>query len=74
MGVTSSNPFEQKIKQTAMEASLRKFLLLDSSKFGVVQTSYFADITDFDAIVTDDGIPESYVQLIQEAGIELHVG
>lgn len=71
MGVTSSNPFEQKMKEVAMESSLTNVLLVDSFKFGVVQTSYFADLHDFRTIVTDTGIPEKYATIIREQDVEL---
>lgn len=36
-------------------------VLIDSSKFGKVQTNYFADIEDFELIITDGGIPDEYI-------------
>ena len=71
MGVTSSNPFEQKMKQVVMESSLNNILLVDSYKFGVVQTSYFADLHEFDTLVTDPGIPEKYRSILNELGTHL---
>ncbi len=49
-----------------------KVLLIDSSKFGVVKTAYFADLEDFDIVITDTGIPEDYEKFIQKAGITLY--
>ena len=53
LGVTSSNQFEIPIKRVVIENSAHSYLLTDSSKFGLVQTAYFADIDVFSAIITD---------------------
>jgi DeoR family deoxyribose operon repressor len=71
MGVTSSNPWEQKTKRAIMESSLTNVLLVDSDKFRVVQTSYFADLHEFDVLVTDTGVPERYTSHIANSGVRL---
>jgi DeoR family deoxyribose operon repressor len=71
MGVTSSNPWEQKTKRAIMESSLTNILLVDSTKFRVVQTSYFADVHEFDMLVTDTGIPGQYASYVTNSGVEL---
>jgi len=71
MGVTSSNPWEQKTKRAIMESSLTNILLVDSDKFQMVQTSYFADLDEFDVVVTDTGVPETYVSHIANSGARL---
>jgi len=71
MGVTSSNPFEQKMKDVAMDSALTNILLVDSHKFGVVQSSYFAELHDFKTVITDSGIPDKYAGIIEEQGVEL---
>jgi len=71
MGVTSSNYNEQRIKQASIASSLERILLVDSSKFGVVKAAYFADIEDFNTIVTDAGVSEEYERLIAEKGVRL---
>ncbi len=71
MGVTSSNPWEQKTKRAIMESSLTNVLLVDSTKFRVVQTSYFADVHEFDLVVTDSGIPPNYADHVSNSGARL---
>ncbi|MFW5796566.1 MAG: DeoR/GlpR transcriptional regulator, partial [Alkalispirochaeta sp.] len=71
MGVTSSNPWEQKTKRAIMESSLTNVLLVDSDKFQVVQTSYFADLHEFDVLVTDRGVPQRYESYINNSGVRL---
>lgn len=71
LGVTSSNPWEQKTKRAIMESSLTNILLVDSDKFRVVQTSYFADMHEFDMVVSDGEVPETYISHIKNSGVQL---
>lgn len=72
MGLTSSNYSEQAIKQAAIASSLSLFLLVDSTKFGVVKTAFFTDIEDFQTIITDTEIPPEYEKMITNAGADLY--
>ncbi|MDY0289539.1 MAG: DeoR/GlpR family DNA-binding transcription regulator [Sphaerochaeta sp.] len=71
LGVTCSNIGEPGIKQAVMGSSLKKILMIDSSKFGLVRPCYFAEPDDFDTIITDTNIPEKYRTYIENLGIEL---
>ena len=73
LGVTNSNPYAVEIKQASLASSLQKILLVDSSKFGDIKPAYYAELTDFDTVITDSGIPEEYTELIHKLGIELLV-
>jgi DeoR family deoxyribose operon repressor len=73
LGVTTSNRYETEIKRAAMESSQECILLVDSSKIGKVRPVFFSDIRDFNAIITDDGIPQEYVDAIRKANIELYI-
>jgi DeoR family deoxyribose operon repressor len=68
LGVTCSNSCEPEVKRAALNSSLTRILLADSSKFGKVKTCYFAEIAEFDTIVTDDGSPGEYLELLQQLG------
>lgn len=52
-GVSCSNFHEVAVKQEALHKAVRKYLVVDSSKFGKVRPAYFAEVGAFDAIVTD---------------------
>ncbi|MBI9094049.1 MAG: DeoR/GlpR transcriptional regulator [Sphaerochaeta sp.] len=65
LGITCSNFFERTTKQTALEAAITKILVADSSKFGMVKTGHFADIDDFDIIITDKGVDEKILNPIR---------
>ncbi len=73
LGVTNSNPYAVDIKQAALTSSLEKVLLVDSSKFGDIKPALYAELKDFDTVITDIDISDSYAQLIEELEIELIV-
>jgi DeoR family deoxyribose operon repressor len=71
LGVTCSNAYEVEAKRAAISSSLRKILLVDSSKFGRVRSAYFADLADFDTVVTDSRVPAAYREVIAAAEVGL---
>jgi len=72
-GVTCMNSYERETKKAILQSSMRKILLVDSSKFGVIRSDYFAELSDFDEIVTDPGIPKEYADFIDNLGIVLRI-
>ncbi|MFW5728810.1 MAG: DeoR/GlpR family DNA-binding transcription regulator [Spirochaetota bacterium] len=73
LGVTCLNAYEIAPKQAALASSLSRILVADSSKFGWVQPALFAEVSDFDTVITDRGISQEYARGIQERGVELIV-
>ena len=71
MGVSCSNEYERKTKYAIMKSADKKILLADSSKFNRVRSIHFAQLTDFDAIISDTGIPDEYRDYCKTHGIEL---
>lgn len=55
-GVSCSNLHEVPIKQQAIRSADRKYLVVDSSKFDRLRPALFAQLTDFDAIVSERGV------------------
>ena len=72
-GVTCMNSYERETKKAIIQSSMTKILLVDSSKFGVIRSDYFAELSDFDEIVTDAGISTEYAEIIRNLGIVLHI-
>ncbi len=72
LGVTCAYPYEVPTKKAILQSSVQKILILDSSKFDKVKPAYFADLQDFDIIVTDVSIPEDWKQEIEEMKIKLY--
>jgi DeoR family deoxyribose operon repressor len=73
LGVTCATDYEKETKKAIIDSSDVKILLIDSTKFGKVKISHFADLTDFDIIITDIGIPKKFVEIIKSLGIKLYI-
>ena len=71
LGVTTVYPHELELKKTILKTTKNRILVVDSSKFGKTKSVYFADLPDFQVVITDAGIPDEYAQWIKEIGIEL---
>ncbi len=73
LGVTTIYPHELQAKKTILSSTKNRILVVDSSKFGTIKSVYFAEIGDFQTVITDGGIPERYATFIRDRGIELIV-
>jgi len=74
LGVTTPGQYDISIKRAAMANSARTILVADSSKCGVVQTGHFANLDDFDMVVSDDGFPEQMRDYLMQRKVELILG
>ncbi len=73
LGVTCANNYEIATKQAIFESGIEKILLADSSKFDIVKPSYFAEISNFDTIITDNKISQKWVDILTQYNIKLHI-
>ena len=73
LGVTCSFVHEVEMRKAVINSSDTKILVADSSKFGDVKIGHFAELSDFNVIVTDAGIPREYIDIVNEMGISLHI-
>jgi DeoR family transcriptional regulator, deoxyribose operon repressor len=71
LGVTTPGQFDVPIKRAAMVNTACSFLLADSSKCGLVRTGHFANLDDFDAVISDDGFPADMRAFLAEHEVEL---
>jgi DeoR family deoxyribose operon repressor len=71
LGVTCANAYEVETKQAAIASSLERILVADSSKFGRIHPSHFAELRDFSTLVTDAGLPAESAEFLRANGIEL---
>jgi DeoR family deoxyribose operon repressor len=71
LGITCPHHYEVETKQAVIKSSNIKFLTMDSSKFGKAKAAHFADMKDFDVVITDSGLSETYREIIRDAGLEL---
>jgi len=68
-GLTSGSFFASSIRKKIMSSSEKIILLIDSSKFGMIEWAHFADVKEIDLIITDKGISKKYIENFNELGI-----
>ncbi len=73
VGVTCAGAGEAEMKKAAIASSQTRILIAQSDAFGRVAPSWFAELSDFDVIVTDSGISLGFVETARSLGIALHV-
>lgn len=73
VGVTVAEPYEIAMKHVAMKVAKTKILLADSTKFGKVSYSKYADLPEFDIIITDDELEPGIKAGIEKLGITLYL-
>ena len=66
-GVTTSSVEEALLTKRMMKASSRTIVLSDSSKFGRRGFGRICGIEDIDVIITDSGISEQMVELLENS-------
>lgn len=72
-GITTTNMMEANLNRMMMNTAQQTVLLVDSSKFGKKGFSKICDTGEIDRIITDDKIPQMYLENLQELGIEVTV-
>ncbi|MGW0516677.1 DeoR/GlpR family DNA-binding transcription regulator [Crossiella sp. NPDC003009] len=70
-GLTTPDPAVAAIKSKALARAGRKILIADHTKFGVNSFCRFADVADFDVIVTDTGLPAAQARRYSLLGPEV---
>jgi DeoR family deoxyribose operon repressor len=71
LGITTVYPHELQAKKAILSSARSRILVVDSSKFGQTKSVYFADMSSFQTVITDTGIPEDYARFIRDLGVEL---
>lgn len=73
LGITCINSHSVANKKSFLASSEKKILLADSSKFDVVTANHFAELRDFDMLITDSGISSAWKEYLQRMNIELRI-
>ncbi|MGO2746788.1 DeoR/GlpR family DNA-binding transcription regulator [Microbacterium sp.] len=68
-GVTTTIPAEVAVKQAMIAAATRSVLAVTATKFGTRSFCEFADLSDFDVIVTDDRLAQVQRDDLAEIGV-----
>ena len=80
MGVTTydeesgfaCNVYEESLlKQTVINKALKTIVLMDSTKVGKHSTFTFGSLKDVDAVISDGGLPESFLAACRENNVEV---
>lgn len=67
--VTNSSPLEFEIKGSAIKNSAMSYLLADSSKFGRTSLMKYANLSQMEQVITDEGVDEEYLLLCRDMGV-----
>lgn len=70
-GITTSTLDEANLTRKMMKSASQNIILADSSKFGQRGFGRICALEDIDVIITDSGIPEQMVSIIEDAGVDL---
>jgi len=71
MGLTTFFDYEAAIKREMIRSAKHIILVADSTKFGNISVTHFAELADIDTIITDDGLSKEYRNILVDRGIEL---
>ncbi|MBC7334143.1 MAG: DeoR/GlpR transcriptional regulator [Actinobacteria bacterium] len=72
-GVTAADPIEAQTKKYIIESAEKVVALCDHSKIGHVSMNFVASLEEIDIFITDSEADKSFVQKLQEIGIEVIV-
>lgn len=70
-GLTTPDAQEGAIKRSMVTHANKVVVLCDSTKFGLDYMVSFANINEIDCLVTDSDAPQSYIQALEAAGVEI---
>jgi len=69
--LTTFFDYEAAIKREMIRSARHIILVADSTKFGYISVTHFANLDEIDTIITDDGLSEAYRKILVDRGIEL---
>jgi len=70
-GITTPNSQEAQLNRIMVQKSKEIIIVTDSSKFGNSSFSFICSINDIDKVITDENIPDKYIEILKERDIEL---
>ncbi len=72
-GLMDSDVDEAIVKRSMMHHASRTTALVDSSKFGLRALAHICELADLSRLICDNGLDKSSRQLLEQAGVPLHV-
>ncbi|MEB3367167.1 DeoR/GlpR family DNA-binding transcription regulator [Saccharopolyspora mangrovi] len=70
-GCTTPDPAESAVKSAMIAACRKRVLLADHSKYGDDQFSRFAELSEIDQVITDDGLDQAAVDELERIEAEV---
>lgn len=70
-GLTDANILQSEVKRHMMTRAKVRTLVIDSSKYGLLSLHRFADLQDFDEIVTDNQLDANIIEQIRSEKVGL---
>jgi DeoR family ulaG and ulaABCDEF operon transcriptional repressor len=70
-GITNTNTLVLQMEKRMIKQAGEIIILADSSKFGRRGSLFLCDFDSVDTIITDKGIPESYIKFLEEKNVKL---
>jgi DeoR family transcriptional regulator, aga operon transcriptional repressor len=70
-GLSTSNMMEAHLNGRMIAAVQKTIILADSSKFGKKGFGKIADLEDIDTIISDQALPQHFVQVLEDKGVEV---
>ncbi len=71
--LTNHTSVEAELKKLCLSISHQSYLLADQSKFGVSSLINYGNISQLDAVITNEGIPNSLIQFCKEKEVPLYL-
>ena len=71
LGITCASTYEVALKRAVIESAAQRILVFDSSKHDQVKPAYFADLEQFQTIITDSQISEEAELCYKEKNISI---
>ena len=72
-GITTPNIEMSKVKELFVQMANEVYLLADSSKMGRTSFARFAGLKDFDMLITDSGIPQDFLQELNNMDVDVTI-
>ncbi len=73
LGLTCRNSYEVSTKNAVIRSSIKKILVVDSTKFGIIRSEFFNELDIIDEVVTDSNISNEWVKILEDKKIKLHI-
>lgn len=71
LGITCINAHSVGPKRAFIDSAAKHIILTDSTKFNLVKANHFANLSDIDTLITDEGIPDNWRTILQKNKIKL---